>query len=207
MLHLDGAFEPSVAVRHVELEQNLPANEVVGHCRGHGHDEEPGQGGVGGGEPLHVLLRREHSSRTFLRIHGVVGEVLGDLDVAVVKVRLLLLLDIADGSMVEHTGVFVTEGKVGQLRSVIGSLGWIVGGCRPDINLGVSQGQSVVNKATLRGFKLVNQALGQAKVLKSEGTYFDSKALYWDTAIVVAVTDANFAKILFSNLMSRGNHT
>jgi hypothetical protein len=56
-----------------------------------------------------VLLRCEHSSRTFLRIHGVVGEVLGDLDVAVVKVRLLLLLDIADGSRVEHTGVFFTE--------------------------------------------------------------------------------------------------
>ena len=60
-----------------------------------------------------MLLRCEHSSRTFPRIHGVVGEVLGDLDVAVVKVR-LLLLDIADGSKVEHTGVFFTEGKVGQ---------------------------------------------------------------------------------------------
>ena len=69
-----------------------------------------------------MLLRCEHSSRTFLRIHGVVGEVLGDLDVAVVKVRLLLLLDIADGSRVEHTGVFFTEGKVGQTLECIFSV-------------------------------------------------------------------------------------
>lgn len=68
-----------------------------------------------------MLLRCEHSSRTFLRIHGVVGEVLGDLDVAVVKVR-LLLLDIADGSWVEHTGVFFTERKVGQTLECIFSV-------------------------------------------------------------------------------------
>ena len=61
VLHPDGAFEPSGTVRHVELEQNTPANEVVGHCRGHEDDGEPGQGGV----------------------CSVVGEVLGDLDVAV----------------------------------------------------------------------------------------------------------------------------
>ena len=32
-----------------------------------------------------------------------------------------------------------TEGEVGQMRSVIGSLGWIARQCRPDLSMGVTR--------------------------------------------------------------------
>ena len=79
------------------------------------------------------------------------------------------------------TDDLATEGEIGQMRSVIGSLGCIARQCRLDISLGVSQVQSTVNSSTMRNLKLVNQAPGQAKEFKSEGSYFDSNALDWDT--------------------------
>ena len=46
VLHLDGAFEPSAAVRHVELEQNLPAMRLLDTAGATGTMENPGVGSV-----------------------------------------------------------------------------------------------------------------------------------------------------------------
>lgn len=70
-----------------------------------------------------------------------------------------------------------TVGEVGQMRSVVGSLGWITRQRRLDRSLRVSQGQGAVNRATLKDLKFVNQARDQAKEFKDEGLYFDSNAL------------------------------
>ena len=42
-----------------------------------------------------------------------------------------------------------SEAGVGQMRSVVGSLGWIARQCRPDLSYAVSKGQGAVSKATV----------------------------------------------------------
>ena len=46
-----------------------------------------------------------------------------------------------------------TEAEIGQMRSVVGSLGWIARQCRPDLSYYVSKGQGAVTKATLKDLK------------------------------------------------------
>ena len=52
-----------------------------------------------------------------------------------------------------------TETEVGQLRSVVGSLGWIARRCRPDVSYIASKGQGSVCKATIKDLKEANGAL------------------------------------------------
>ena len=56
-----------------------------------------------------------------------------------------------------------TEGETGQLRSVVGSLGWVARQCRPDLSYSVSSGQGSVCNAKLRDLKDTNAAVEQAK--------------------------------------------
>ena len=86
-----------------------------------------------------------------------------------------------------------TESEIGQMRSVIGSMGWIARQCRPDVSLYVSQGQSAVSRATVKDLKLTNQGPEQAYQYGDKGLFFDSSVLSWDAMIVVTVTDASFA--------------
>ena len=46
-----------------------------------------------------------------------------------------------------------TDGEISQMRSIIGSLGWIARQCRPDLSYEVSHGQSRVSKALLQDLK------------------------------------------------------
>jgi hypothetical protein len=87
-----------------------------------------------------------------------------------------------------------TDSEIGQMRSVIGSLGWIARQCRPDVSYGVSKGQSAVSKATLKDLKETNQTLVQVKEFADRGLYYDSSAIAWDSAVVVTVSDASFAQ-------------
>jgi len=87
-----------------------------------------------------------------------------------------------------------TEAEIGQMRSVIGSLGWVARQCRPDISYGVSRGQSMVSKATIKDLKETNQTLVQAMDYSKAGLFYDSKAISWEHALVVTVTDASFAQ-------------
>ena len=52
-----------------------------------------------------------------------------------------------------RTDTAANETEVAQMRSVVGSLGWIARQCRPDISYAVSNGQRAVNKATLKDLK------------------------------------------------------
>ena len=55
-----------------------------------------------------------------------------------------------------------TDSEIAQMRSVVGSLGWIARQCRPDLSYDVSRGQGVVTKATLKDAKEANQAADKA---------------------------------------------
>ena len=55
-----------------------------------------------------------------------------------------------------------TPAEIGQMRSVVGSLGWVARQCMPISSYAVSRGQSVVTKAKLKDLKDINQALEQA---------------------------------------------
>ena len=87
-----------------------------------------------------------------------------------------------------------TESEIGQMRSVVGSLGWIARQSRPDLSYSVSAGQGAVTRATAKDLKDVNDALEQAKEYSESGILFSSKAISWTDAIVVTVTDASFAQ-------------
>jgi len=86
-----------------------------------------------------------------------------------------------------------SQAEVAQMRSVIGSLGWIARQCRPDLSYDVSRGQSVVSKATVKDLKEANQALQQAKEFSERGLIFEAFAVSWLDMMVVTVTDASFA--------------
>ena len=87
-----------------------------------------------------------------------------------------------------------TESEIGQMRSVVGSLGWIARQSRPDLSYYVSAGQGAVCRATLKDLKETNLALDQAKEYSDQGILWRSDAVSWDTAIIVTVTDASFAQ-------------
>ena len=87
-----------------------------------------------------------------------------------------------------------TDNEIAQMRSVIGSLGWIARQCRPDLSYDVSKGQGVVTKATLKDLKEANLAVEKAHKNSAKGIIWDSNAISWDTAVVVTISDASFAQ-------------
>ena len=86
------------------------------------------------------------------------------------------------------------EAEIGQMRSIIGSLGWIARQCHPEISYGVSKMQGAVSKAKMKDLKETNQILETAQEYKSERLLFQSDAICWTDAIVVTITDASFAQ-------------
>ena len=86
------------------------------------------------------------------------------------------------------------EAEIAQMRSVIGSLGWIARQCHPEISFGVSKGQGAVSKAKMKDLKEANECLNTAREYKSDGLIFRSDAISWENAIVVTVSDASFAQ-------------
>ena len=87
-----------------------------------------------------------------------------------------------------------TEAEIGQMRSVVGSLGWIARQCRPGLSYMVSKLQGAVSKATVQDLKETNSALTMAKDYSDMGITFRSDAVSWTDMIVVTVTDASFAQ-------------
>ena len=87
-----------------------------------------------------------------------------------------------------------TEAEIAQMRSVVGSIGWIARQCRPDLSYYVSRLQGAVSKAAIKDLKETNGALEQALEHSKKGIIFRSDAISWKTAIVVSITDASFAQ-------------
>ena len=52
-----------------------------------------------------------------------------------------------------------TDEEIAHMRSVIVSLGWIERQGRPNLSYNVSKGQGVVNEATIKNLKEVDQAV------------------------------------------------
>ena len=86
-----------------------------------------------------------------------------------------------------------TPAEIGQMRSVVGSLGWVARQCMPISSYAVSRGQGVVTKAKLKDLKDINQALEQAMEYSDRGLLFKANGVSWDNAIAVIVSDASFA--------------
>ena len=62
-----------------------------------------------------------------------------------------------------------TEREVGQMRSVVGSLGCTSRQCRPDLSLSVSLGQRAVNRAIIKDHKKL--VFGRWNYLKNSGEH------------------------------------
>jgi hypothetical protein len=87
-----------------------------------------------------------------------------------------------------------TEKETEQMRSIVGSLGWIARQCRPDLSYHVSRLQGAVCKATVKDLKETNAAVDQAHKYADQGLTYNARSISWETAIVVSVTDASFAQ-------------
>ena len=87
-----------------------------------------------------------------------------------------------------------TDSEIAQMRSVVGSLGWIARQCRPDLSYSVSKGQGAVTRATIKDLKETNLAVEQAHEYSKAGLYFSADAISWLTAMVVTASDASFAQ-------------
>ena len=62
-----------------------------------------------------------------------------------------------------------TDGEIGQLRSVVGSLAWICRQCRPELSYAVSRLQSLTSTANVGAVVFANKTLEQAKQNASRG--------------------------------------
>ena len=65
-----------------------------------------------------------------------------------------------------HMTELTTEAEIGQMRSVVGSLAWIVRQCRPDLSYEVSRAQSRVSRATVQDLKDANKAVKKCREKK-----------------------------------------
>ena len=79
--------------------------------------------------------------------------------------------------------------EIAQMRSVIGSLGWIARQCRPDLSYLVSKLQGAVSKARLQDLKETNFAIEQVLLHSDVCLKFRHDAISWDNAMVATVTD------------------
>ena len=87
-----------------------------------------------------------------------------------------------------------SEAEIGQMRSVIGSLGWIARQCHPEISYSVSSLQGVVSKAKVKDLKMTNTVLREAQELSKLELICRSDAVSWNDAVMVTVSDASFAQ-------------
>ena len=63
----------------------------------------------------------------------------------------------------EKNDEMASDAEIGQMRSVIGSLGRIARQCRPDLSYHVSRHQGAVNRAKVKDLKETNLSLAQAQ--------------------------------------------
>ena len=87
-----------------------------------------------------------------------------------------------------------TESEIGQMRSVVGSLGWVARQCRGDLSYEVSRGQSTVSRATIQDLKRTNEAVAKCREGSSIGITFQARAVDWNNAALVTIIDASFAQ-------------
>ena len=86
-----------------------------------------------------------------------------------------------------------TQGEIGQLRSVVGSLAWVGRHCRPAIRYAVSRLQFIATAASVKDLTYANKLLQDAKADSDLGIVYKGKGFDWHNAVLVTITDASFA--------------
>ena len=89
--------------------------------------------------------------------------------------------------------VKVPEEIRAQLRSIIGSLAWLVRVCRPDLAYAVSKLQSDVHQATFGDVQFANTVVNLARKSKSTGITYPLMAFKFEEAMLVGIQDASFS--------------
>ena len=80
-----------------------------------------------------------------------------------------------------------------QLRSIIGSLAWLVRVCRPDLAYAVSKLQSDVHQATFGDVHFANTVVNLARKSKMVGITYPLMAFKFEEAMLVGIQDASFS--------------
>ncbi|CAE7415150.1 RE1 [Symbiodinium microadriaticum] len=86
-----------------------------------------------------------------------------------------------------------TAAEQGQLRSVIGSLNWLVRVCRPDIAYGVARLQTALTKAVVQDLVEANNLVRYVTRTKDQGLFYPAEAMDFDRVMLLAVQDASYA--------------
>ena len=87
----------------------------------------------------------------------------------------------------------VTEPEREQLRSVVGSLNWLVRVCRMDVAYDVHYLQSIMQKAIVDDLIQCNQVLAYVKRTPHKGLFFKYEAFKDEDLTIYSITDASHA--------------
>ena len=93
----------------------------------------------------------------------------------------------------QHRAAPVTEQEKSQMRSVIGSLNWVVRVNRPDLNYDVNKLQSLVSKPTVQDLLDCNGVLKRALATKDQKLTYPWGSFSFDQVQVLSITDASHA--------------
>ena len=92
-----------------------------------------------------------------------------------------------------QAGDVATEAERGQLRSVVGSLNWLVRVCRPDLAYSVARLQTSMCKPSAQDLKEANNLIQYVNKTKDKGLFYPAKAINFDDAMIMAIQDASYA--------------
>ena len=82
--------------------------------------------------------------------------------------------------------------EIAQLRSVVGSPGWVARQCRPQFSYGVNKLQSACRTATLDDLRVANKLLQEAEESSDDGLFFKNGLFTWNKMEMLTITDASF---------------
>ena len=85
-----------------------------------------------------------------------------------------------------------TDNEKGQLRSVLGSLGWVTRVCRPDIGYQVNHLQSIQKNAVVSDLIACNNLLNYVKETPQHGLFYRYNAVDFNEAAILSITDASY---------------
>ena len=86
-----------------------------------------------------------------------------------------------------------TPEEQGQLRSVLGSLNWIVRVCRPDLAYDTNRLQTCVQRPIVQDLVDANSLLRRAQMTKDQKLVYGWKQFDFDSMEIISITDASHA--------------
>ncbi|CAE7591026.1 RE1 [Symbiodinium sp. CCMP2592] len=86
-----------------------------------------------------------------------------------------------------------TESEKSQLRSVVGSLNWLVRVCRPDMAFSVARLQTAVSRPVVQDLLDANNLVKYAARTKEKGLMYPAKKINFNDMALIAIQDASYA--------------